>query len=180
MAKQYRQRESGLFVPEWLPLSRPQNILGKPKGFMFSPSGGCGCCGPTCSNCKNGAASDELVVVISGVTNGTTCPNCSSIVNGTFVLAYDGNCYWSASVSGTLCDPPCYHTGLTIHARVDSSYVLSVYWSSSSSLCEMLMKWTKTYDEAPDCTAFNNASLTPFAYNNCCVFTSSTCYVTSA
>jgi len=60
MAKQYRQLDSGLMVPYWMPDMRPRRRIGSPKEFMFTPSGACGCDCETCTIFADDFSTDDL------------------------------------------------------------------------------------------------------------------------
>jgi hypothetical protein len=89
MAKQYRQFDNGLFLPDLMPR---WSLPWRPRRFMFTPGcEGAGCCeSQPCTACLLSGdhfRPDSCEVVISGITN-NGCDTCVSL-NGTYICNYD-------------------------------------------------------------------------------------------
>lgn len=182
MAKQYRQRDSGLMVPDWMPTVRERRRANSCRGLIFTPGGGaapgCHCFNPcgTAGYCPGGTPS-EIEVTIAGVTNGT-CSYCASRYNGTFIcsspLEQHNNCEWLYTfdspncTNGEIMFVSKYRSdfgnnwGCTIGDSSHSYYVLIFYRTPDFSGCypddfQLTSKYTTAACGATAATCYINA-----------------------
>lgn len=137
MAKQYRQLDSGLVVPDWMPDMWPRRRIGSPKEFMFTPSGACGCdCTPPnpCLIFADNFSTDDLAAnwtqqsgswsISSGALT-TSSSNAVLLCNTSCSDCPSGNYVIEVSIKAV--------TGNRNRIYFGTSNYVEIYWNGSSS-----------------------------------------------
>ena len=160
MAKQFRQLDSGLVIPDWMPDTRARRRPFAPKGFRFTVGGGAdpGCnCSP-CGCCSSGTPT-ELQVVLTGITNGS-CSDCATL-NGTYILAStlasDVNCLWQYNLPSAICGFNYVFVQLR-NIGGGTPYRIDVAIAGSS--LTRYIYWWDTQTDKFDCGNFSDLSVT--------------------
>ncbi len=131
----------------------------------------CSCCSG-CTSCSNSASAAKVAkIVISGVVNGSACPDCATIWNNTFVTsgtvtATGNHCQWIYMNSTTWCSRlffQGYWAGFDVsYDSTANQTTLTVFLEGVAFFGAFLMTFQNVVTGRIDCNSFTNVSL-PYA-----------------
>ena len=152
MAKQYRQLDSGLMVPDF-PM-RDRRRVDSSKGLIFAPGGGaapgCHCPQFLCFVCTGILTPPPLIVDFPALTN-NSCSNCADI-GGEYQLDYDTGrtCVWSNSTGFDVC-PDSRYVCLTFEGLGGAAVGIQLYATACGGGTYWQM-YKDTISTPTDCT----------------------------
>ena len=139
MAKQYRPLDSGLMVPDWMPM-RDRRRVDSSRGMIFTPGGacpatGCHCPEPPCIFCTNSAVFSAIELDVSDVAN-DNCADCEDDYNGIFSLSPVGGIPCLYNYSWGEAQPNCYTSParvplwVGVFYKLGADYIFEARWTN--------------------------------------------------
>ena len=179
----WEKLSSGIYVPPLLNFSRWY-----PCPDCCDTGTGTGTGESDCPYCTGSVLPEEFEVVIAGVTN-SVCADCLAVLNGTFVVSYlyYGEMWWY-QFGKTLWGCQWIYESEDDYCGTPGDLRLTLFYDNPNYILEALFgthwtdwtAWQVSFgSSAPDCSSFDDLSLSPAGATYYCNNASSTCAVSA-